>query len=128
MIRRPPRSTLFPYTTLFRSQGRSTVDIAGEVFAGDSRHVPGPYGLGQRVPMIVVSPWSKGGWVCSEVFDHTSIVRFIERRFGVREPNISPWRRSVCGDLTAAFDFARTDPKVPALPETGGAVPAPPQR
>src|SRR5256886_13451471 len=75
MIRRPPRSTLFPYTTLFRSQGRSTVDIAGEVFAGDSRHVPGPYGLGQRVPMLVVSPWSKGGWVCSEVFDHTSIDR-----------------------------------------------------
>ena len=46
----------------------------------------GPYGLGQRVPMIVVSPWSKGGWVCSEVFDHTSIIRFIEQRFGVHEP------------------------------------------
>jgi phospholipase C len=45
----------------------------------------------------VVSPWSKGGFVCSEVLDHTSIIRFMETRFGVKEPNISPWRRAVCG-------------------------------
>ncbi len=42
----------------------------------------GPYGLGPRVPMLVVSPWSKGGYVCSELFDHTSVIRFIEKRFG----------------------------------------------
>jgi phospholipase C len=47
--------------------------------------------------------------VCSEVFDHTSILRFLERRFGVVEPNISPWRRTVCGDLTSMFDFARAN-------------------
>jgi phospholipase C len=47
--------------------------------------------------------------VCSEVFDHTSILRFLERRFGVAEPNISPWRRAVCGDLTSMFDFANPD-------------------
>ena len=39
------------------------------------------------------------------------------RRFGVREPNITPWRRSVCGDLTSAFDFARTDVREPRLAE-----------
>jgi phospholipase C len=107
------------------AQGRSTADVTGELFrpAGTDGHVPGPYGLGQRVPMLVVSPWSKGGWVCSQVFDHTSIVQFIERRFGVPEPNISPWRRAVCGDLTAAFDFARTDPAVPALPDTSRYAP-----
>jgi phospholipase C len=105
------------------AQGRSTVDTTGELFPGSDRFVPGPYGLGQRVPMLVVSPWSKGGWVCSEVFDHTSIVRFIERRFGVSEPNISPWRRAVCGDLTAAFDFGHTDARVPALPDTRGYLP-----
>jgi phospholipase C len=66
-----------------------------------------PYGLGPRVPMYVLSPWSRGGWVHSEVADHTSVLRFLERRFGVMEPNISPWRRAVCGDLTGAFDFAR---------------------
>jgi phospholipase C len=105
------------------AQGQSTVDTAGELFPGSSRFVAGPYGLGTRVPMIVVSPWSRGGWVCSEVFDHTSIVRLIERRFGVREPNISPWRRAICGDLTSAFDFARADRAVPPLPDTAGYVP-----
>ena len=49
-----------------------------------------PIGLGFRVPTIVVSPWTAGGFVCSETFDHTSLIRFLERRFGVIEPNISP--------------------------------------
>jgi len=64
------------------------------------------YGPGPRVPMYVVSPWSRGGWVNSEAFDHTSVLRFLEARFGVREENISPWRRAVLGDLTSAFNFA----------------------
>ncbi len=55
-----------------------------------------------------------------QVFDHTSIVQFIEKRFGVHEPNISPWRRAVGGDLTAAFDFGKARPAVPALPDTAG--------
>jgi phospholipase C len=104
-------------------QEHSTVSIAGERFPGGDGNVAGPYGLGQRVPMLVVSPWSKGGWVCSEVLDHTSLIRFMERRFGVHEPNISAWRRAVCGDLTAAFDFGRTATKVPALPDTSGYTP-----
>ena len=62
--------------------------------------------MGPRVPMLVVSPWSHGGWVNSQVFDHTSVIRFLEARFGVAEPNISAWRRAVAGDLTSAFDFA----------------------
>ncbi|MFE6777411.1 phosphocholine-specific phospholipase C [Streptomyces sp. NPDC057702] len=66
-----------------------------------------PTGLGIRVPMLVISPWTVGGYACSEVFDHTSIVRFMERWLGVREPNIGAWRRTVCGDLTSAFDFSR---------------------
>jgi phospholipase C len=88
--------------------GRSTVDLSGEVYRGE------PVGLGPRVPLLVVSPWTRGGWVNSEVSDHTSVLRFLERRFGVAEPNIGPWRRAVCGDLTSMFDFnvseaARTD-------------------
>ncbi|WP_330465258.1 phospholipase C, phosphocholine-specific [Streptomyces longwoodensis] len=109
-----------PFPPASAAQGRSTVDVGPDVFAGDSGHVAGPYGLGQRVPMLVVSPWSKGGWVCSETFDHTSIIRFMERRFGVHEPNISPWRRTVCGDLTAAFDFSRGDTRPISLPDTDG--------
>ncbi|WP_335937543.1 phosphocholine-specific phospholipase C [Streptomyces sp. PTD5-9] len=67
-----------------------------------------PTGLGMRVPMLVVSPWTVGGYVCSEVFDHTSVIRFLERWTGVKEPNIGAWRRTVTGDLTSAFDFTRT--------------------
>ncbi|GAB2966176.1 phospholipase C, phosphocholine-specific [Amycolatopsis acidiphila] len=106
-----------PYPPSSPAQGASTVDTTGELLDGL------PYGLGQRVPMLVVSPWSKGGRVCSEVFDHTSVIRFIERRFGVHEPNISPWRRTVSGDLTSAFDFSRTETSVPALPSTAAYAP-----
>ncbi|GGY22224.1 phosphocholine-specific phospholipase C [Paludibacterium paludis] len=76
-----------------------------------------PIGLGPRVPMIVMSPWSRGGYVCSQVFDHTSVLRFLETWTGVREPNISSWRRQVCGDLTSALDFSRVNVSVPALPD-----------
>ncbi|MCC5475394.1 phosphocholine-specific phospholipase C [Streptomyces barringtoniae] len=107
-----------PFPPASGAQGKSTVDASLDLYKGDASHAAGPYGLGQRVPMLVVSPWSKGGYVCSETFDHTSIVRFIERRFGVQEPNISPWRRAVVGDLTSAFDFSRKDTKPVALPST----------
>ncbi|WP_432012283.1 phosphocholine-specific phospholipase C [Streptomyces cucumeris] len=103
--------------------GASTVDTTEDLYPGSSSQPAGPYGLGQRVPMLVVSPWSTGGFVCSQTLDHTSIIRFMERRFGVEEPNISPWRRAVCGDLTTAFDFAHTDTKVPSLPDTDGYQP-----
>jgi phospholipase C len=75
-------------------------------------------GLGIRVPCVIVSPWTRGGHVCSQVFDHTSILRFLETWTGVREPNISAWRRSVCGDLTTAFDFTHPVYDYPTLPAT----------
>jgi phospholipase C len=77
-----------------------------------------PIGLAVRVPMTVVSPWTVGGYVDSEVFDHTSVVRFLERWTGVEEPNISDWRRTVCGDLTSAFDFERQG-RPPRLDQPG---------
>ncbi|WP_042301125.1 phosphocholine-specific phospholipase C [Paraburkholderia kururiensis] len=96
------------------AQGATNVDVSADIHAADGL----PFGLGARVPLLAVSPWSKGGAVCSQVFDHTSVIRFLEQRFGVHEPNISPWRRAVCGDLTAAFDFAYPDGRVPPLPDT----------
>lgn len=78
--------------------------------------------------MVVISPWSKGGWVNSEVFDHTSLIRFIEARFGkqypgIKEQNITPWRRAISGDLTSAFNFkSPNDAKVP-LPSTVAYLP-----
>ena len=88
--------------------------------------IVGPVGLGFRVPLLVVSPFSRGGLVCSDLFDHTSLLRFLETRFGAeipaydaggRRPGLSPWRRQLVGDLTSAFDFARPpDASVPAIP------------
>lgn len=94
-----------------------------------------PIGLGPRVPLFVVSPWSRGGFVCSEVFDHTSVIRFLEMWTGVVEPNISAWRRNLCGDLISAFDFSTSTINLPSLPDTAalaaqamrecGSLPAP---
>jgi len=87
-------------------------------------HIPGPVpppdepgewvngyniGLGSRIPTLVVSPWTKQA-VCSELFDHTSVLKFLERVTGVAEPNISGWRRKMCGDLSSLFDFSGSAP------------------
>jgi phospholipase C len=67
--------------------------------------------------MYVISPWSRGGWANSQVFDHTSIGMFLEKRFGVKVASISPWHRAVSGDLTSAFDFTTpNDTALPVLP------------
>ncbi|WP_073808540.1 phosphocholine-specific phospholipase C [Kitasatospora sp. CB01950] len=98
------------------SLGWSAALPAGETLVAG----PFPMGLGVRVPMVVVSPWTRGGVVDSTVYDHTSVIRLLEKRFGVAEPNISPWRRAVTGDLTNLFDFSGQDPVWPALPDTSG--------
>jgi phospholipase C len=58
--------------------------------------------------------------VCSDTFDHTSQLRFLETRFGVTAPNITAWRRSVVGDLTSTLHVGSSDPSVPTLPVTLG--------
>jgi phospholipase C len=81
--------------------------------------IAGPVGLGFRVPCLVVSPFSRGGYFCSDTFDHTSLLRFLETRFGVEVPNLSSWRRSATGDLTQALALSRRpDTSVPPLPAT----------
>jgi phospholipase C len=110
------------------AQGGSTVPVTNEIHAGDATNPAGPYGLGMRVPMLVVSPWSKGGWVDSQLFDHTSVIKFLEARFAngnqdLVESNITPWRRAVTGDLTSCFNFAAPDAAVPALPSTDAYLP-----
>lgn len=117
-----------PYAPWSSDIGQSSVDTRDEFFAGAGNYGANPYGLGNRVPMIVVSPWTRGGWVCSQTFDHTSLIRFIEARFGdefpnLIETNITPWRRAVCGDLTSAFNFVDPNTALPTLPPTSGYVP-----
>jgi phospholipase C len=105
------------------ANGDSTISIENEVIT--SQNVTGPIGLGQRVPFLALSPWSKGGYVNSQVFDHTSTIRFIETRFGVMEPNITPWRRAVAGDLTSCFDFENPNRTPAHLPSTASFLPSP---
>jgi phospholipase C len=93
---------------------------------------PLPVGLGFRVPLLLISPWTRGGWVTSEVSDHTSVIQFLEKwtdALGTPAicPNISAWRRSVCGDLTSAFDFDHPVFGLPHLPDPGQPIGEPAQ-
>jgi len=101
--------------------GASTVSIENEIVTTSTPN--GPIGLGTRVPFLAISPWSKGGFVNSQVFDHTSVIQFIEKRFGVFEKNISPWRRAVAGDLTSLFNFANPNAPLVLLPNTSSFLP-----
>ncbi|SDV47351.1 phosphocholine-specific phospholipase C [Chitinasiproducens palmae] len=124
----PPCAPSLKGTTPGDAYGKSTLaasDMAHEYYnhaAVSGTEMPPAdadcYGPGPRVPMYVVSPWSRGGWVNSQQFDHTSVLRFLEARFGIAETNISPYRRAVFGDLTSAFDFATPNDDV--LPVLGG--------
>lgn len=110
------------------NRGRTTLANAtqGELYGGE------PVGLGPRVPLLMVSPWSKGGRVCSQLFDHTSLLRLLEEwltrgrgfdRAKVRCDAISPWRRAVCGDLTRTLDFGVADKRFPAGVPASAAYP-----
>lgn len=101
------------------------VSLQQELDAGENKEnaTEGPVGLGYRVPLIIASPWSKGGWVNSEVFDITSTIQFLEhflnKKYGkhIYENNISSWRRAITGDLTSVFRTAESisDLKLPFL-------------
>jgi phospholipase C len=100
----PPQSTPGEYLTV-------------EPLPDQANGVAGPIGLGIRVPLLVISPFSRGGYISSDIFDHTSQLRFLERRFGVEVPNLSTWRRAVTGDLTATLRPGSPDTSVPPLPQ-----------
>ncbi len=107
-------------------EGNSTVSVAGEIKSyepGDvENHGKHPIGLGLRAPAIIVSPRSRGGWVCSEVFDHVSTLRFLEARFGVKDENSSDWRRAVSGilPLPLTSKIPTTTGRSLTLPDTAG--------
>src|SRR5579864_249769 len=102
--------------------GASTVGIENEIV---TTTIPNsPIGLSTRVPLLVISPWTKGGFVNSQAFDHTSLIQFIEKRFGVVETNIAPWRRAVAGGLTTIFNFAHPNELSVELPDTTNFLPS----
>jgi phospholipase C len=87
-------------------------------YSSETLGIAGPLGLGMRVPMVVISPFSRGGYIASETFDHTSQLQLVAARFGVEVPNVSAWRRATVGNLTSTMFQAAPSTKVPALPAT----------
>ena len=106
-----------PVTTPVGTPGEYvTAPAVPDPTVAGSPPISGPIGLGSRVPMMVISPFSRGGFVSSDLFDHTSVLRFLETRFGAEVPNLSAWRRTTVGDLTTAFNFSKPDTSIPSLP------------
>ncbi len=93
-------------------------EVTASAATAEGGGVAGPIGLGFRVPMTVVSPWSRGGYVDSATYDHTSLLRFLEARFDVKVPNLTAWRRQAVGDLTSTLGFAKPNDARPKLPAT----------
>jgi phospholipase C len=102
--------------------GTAGEHVTARPLPADAHGIAAPVGLGFRVPMLVLSPFARGGHVAAQTFDHTSQLRFLEARFGVKAPNISAWRRRTVGDLTSALPALRGggDATVPTLPSTAG--------
>jgi phospholipase C len=87
-------------------------------------NITGPLGLGVRVPAMMISPFSRGGHVATELFDHTSQLQLVSERFGVEVPNVSGWRKNLVGDLTSTMFQSATNTSFPALPATAPYTPS----
>lgn len=92
--------------------------ITASPLPADTEGHAGPIGLGFRVPATVISPWTRGGFVSHQRFDHVSQLMLLEQRFGVRFKHISGWRRKIVGDLTETLRMNQRNTRIPALPAT----------
>ncbi len=92
--------------------------VTASPLPSDSGGTAGPIGLGFRVPAMVISPFSAGGYVDSSVFDHTSAGLLLEQRFGIVAPNVSAWRRKTVSDLTSTLGFSKPVDAAPSFPVT----------
>ena len=85
---------------------RAVVIVTYDDFGGWFDHVPPPpgdrWGPGGRVPMLVISPWAKYAYVDSTLYDHTSILKFIEWRWRLATLTA---RDAQANNLPGAFDF-----------------------
>jgi phospholipase C len=74
--------------------------------------------LGFRVPFLLISPWSRRGYVSHTVYDHTSILRLIEWRWGLDPLSV---RDAAAANPAQDLDFSK-----PNLPTPRFSVPAGP--
>ena len=88
----------------------------------DWYNVLGPVGLGFRTPCLVISPFSAGGHVVSDLFDHISVLKLVEKRFApgsiTGNLHLSSWRYGLVGDMTSALPrLSSPNATVPSLPQ-----------
>ncbi len=96
---------------------QSAVFLTWDDFGGFYDHVPPTqvdvYGFGFRVPLLVVSPWAKGGTIDHQRAEFSSVLKFIETDFDL--PPLTA-RDMNAIDMTQDFDFTKTTPlALPAL-------------
>jgi phospholipase C len=86
----------------------TAVFITWDDYGGFYDHVPPPnldnFGYGPRVPLLIISPYAKGGYVSHTQYEFSSLLRFVELRFGL-QPLTS--RDSGAGDMTDSFNFSQ---------------------
>ena len=91
----------------------SAIFIFWDDYGGWYDHVPPPYvdydGLGFRVPLVVVSPYAKRGYVSHVRYEHGSLLRFIEDRFGLSQLSASDARAN--SPASDCFDFSQSPRK-----------------
>jgi phospholipase C len=115
-----------PPTAAAGTDGEYLTNMSSQT-QSQSGGIAGPIGMGVRVPMLVVSPFSAGGWVCNDVFDHTSQLQFLASLFNLTVPNVSEWRASTVGNLTSTLPvLAQPDYKVPPFKAVSDVETSPP--
>jgi phospholipase C len=86
----------------------TAVILTWDDFGGFYDHVPPPhldlFGLGPRVPTLILSPWARSGYVEHETLEFSSVLKFIERIFDL--PPLTE-RDARANDMLDAFDFDR---------------------
>jgi phospholipase C len=119
----PPKGTAGEYLTGKLPSQYTANHVFTDVDDLKHHEIKGPIGLGMRVPALMISPFSKGGHVVSNVYDHTSQLQLIAKRFNVPVPNVSKWRRKAVGDLTQTLMRKTADVSMPSLPKTAVLMP-----
>lgn len=96
----------------------TAIFLTWDDFGGFYDHVPPPtvdnYGFGPRVPMIIISPFAKTEFVSHTQYEFSSVLKFIETRFGI---TALTGRDAVANDMTDSFDFTQP-PRPPLILQT----------
>lgn len=87
----------------------TVIFVMWDDFGGFFDHVPPPtedsYGLGERVPFLIISPFAKAGYISSTQYEASSILKFVEERFGL--PPLTQ-RDANANDTTDSFNFSQS--------------------